>query len=229
MFDLTRLSPIEVGVSLFAEPSALFSMLRFDMAHLLGQRLALHKVIRKAVKCAVLGRSVISVEHSKSNYRDLFPMRIPLYFFLALTGLGAPNLGAETASEIYQRRVVPLLQSTNASSCTECHLQGVKLVDFLSLDPQASFASLRARGWIDVDNPSDSKFLQFIAKRPTGANELMEKVRQAELDAIGQWIRASVADPESISTPLPKLDDLKLDELLIHSAHKKGPDPISIH
>lgn len=129
-------------------------------------------------------------------------------------------LHAESPSEIYQRRVIPLLQSSKASSCSECHLQGVKLGDFLTNDPKASFASLRARGWIDTDNPADSKLLQFIAKRPDDSTDLMDQVRKSELEGIGQWIRASVQDPESLNTPLPELNDLKLDEALIRHARK---------
>lgn len=127
---------------------------------------------------------------------------------------------ADTQAEIYQRRVVPLLQSSKASSCSECHLQGVKLEDFLSTDPKKSFASLRSLGWIDVDHPSESKLLQFIAKKPDKSSELMDRVRQSELDAIGQWIHAAVRDPDSLNTPLPKLNDLKLDETLIRHARK---------
>ncbi|MBX3422673.1 MAG: hypothetical protein KF752_14055 [Pirellulaceae bacterium] len=136
------------------------------------------------------------------------------------TLVGALSLHAETPSEIYQRRIIPLLQSPQASSCAECHLHGVKLDDFLTSDPHASFASLRARGWIDIDNPSESKLLQFIAMKPENSSELMNSVRASELAAIGEWIRASVRDPDSLKTPIPQLNDLKLDELLIQHARK---------
>lgn len=127
---------------------------------------------------------------------------------------------ADTPAEIYQRRVVPLLQSSKASSCSECHLHGVKLDDFLTTDPKKSFASLRTRGWIDIDHPSESKLLQFISKKPEKTNDLMDQVRKSEFEAISQWIHASVRDPDSLNTPLPKLNDLKLDETLIRHARK---------
>lgn len=133
---------------------------------------------------------------------------------------GSHSLQAESPSEIYQRRVIPLLQSAKASSCSECHLQGVKLDDFLTSDPKASFASLRARGWVDTKNPSESKLLQFIAKKPENSTDLMDQVRKSELEGIGEWIRASVKDPESLNTPLPQLNDLKLDEPLIRHTRK---------
>jgi hypothetical protein len=92
------------------------------------------------------------------------------------------------------------------------------LEDFLSADPKKSFASLRSLGWIDVDHPSESKLLQFIAKKPGKPSELMDQVRKSEMEAIRQWIDAAVRDPDSLNTPLPKLNDLKLDETLIRHA-----------
>lgn len=148
-------------------------------------------------------------------------MRILHFLTVWITAtLGSLNLYAESPSEIYQRRVVPLLQSSMASSCSECHLQGVNLHDFLTSDPKASFASLRARGWIDMDHPSESKILQFIAKTPENSTDLMDKVRKSELEGIGEWIRASIHDPESLNVPLPELTDLKLDAQLIQHSRK---------
>ena len=130
------------------------------------------------------------------------------------------NLHAQSPSEIYQKRVVPLLQSSKASSCSECHLQGLNLQEFLTLDPKASFASLRARGWIDTRHPSKSKILQFIAKAPANSTVLMDQVRKSELEGISEWICASVQDPESLDTPMPELKDLKLDDKLLRHARK---------
>jgi hypothetical protein len=148
-------------------------------------------------------------------------MRVPIIFLFFHTIVwSCQSLIADSPAEIYQRRVIPLLQSSQASSCSECHLQGVKLDDFLSTDPKKSFASLRSLGWIDVDHPAESKLLQFIAKKPEKSNALMDQVRKSEHEAISQWIHASVRDPNSLNTPLPKLNDLKLDETLIRHARK---------
>lgn len=145
-----------------------------------------------------------------------------LHWLLAcsLVILSSLPLDAESPSEIYQRRVVPLLQSSQASSCSECHLQGLNLQEFLTSDPKVSFASLRARGWIDTEHPENSKLLQFISKKPGNSTALMDQVRKAELAAISDWIRASVQDPESLNAPLPELKDLKLDDKLIRHARK---------
>ena len=148
-------------------------------------------------------------------------MRILHFLTVWITAtLGSLALYADSPSEIYQRRVVPLLQSSKASSCSDCHLQGVNLQEFLTSDPKASFASLRARGWIDMEHPSESKILQFIAKTPENSTDFMDEVRKSELEGIGEWIRASIQDPESLNVPLPKLTDLKLDDQLIEHSRK---------
>lgn len=133
---------------------------------------------------------------------------------------GGRDAWGESPSEIYQRLVIPLIQSSRASSCSECHFQGIKLDDFLTSDPRASFASLRARGWIDIDRPSESKLLEFIAKKPEQSMTIMEQVRESELEAISKWIQASVEDPESLNTPLPEWNNLKLDDKLIRHGRR---------
>ena len=117
---------------------------------------------------------------------------------------------AESAHEIYARRVLPLLESKDKSSCTECHLRGVELKDFLSTDPAKTFSELRGRGWIDTREPEKSKLLAFISRAPEAGDPLLEKVRTAESSALREWIIAAVADPDLLKQSLPKNTDLDL-------------------
>ncbi|MBM3963894.1 MAG: hypothetical protein FJ308_02345 [Planctomycetes bacterium] len=143
------------------------------------------------------------------------------YWILFAIVIGASStLRAETPAELYQRRVVPLLQSPDGSSCSECHMQGMKLNDFMTLDPKATFASWRARGWIDTEMPDESKLLEFIAKSQPRKEPNLKRLRRAELKAIGEWIRSASNDPDSLDIPLPELRDLRLDESLIRHARK---------
>lgn len=97
-----------------------------------------------------------------------------------------------------------------------------------TIKPQ-SFASLRAKGWIDIDHPIDLKLLQFIAKRSDSTDEVIEKVRVAELEAITAWITASVKDPDSLNVPLLIVNDLQLDrELILHSRKDHVTDRFSV-
>lgn len=125
---------------------------------------------------------------------------------------------AESAGEIYQRRVLPLIESGSHSSCTECHFRGVELRDFLTSDPAKTFAELRGRGWIDVEHPEKSKLLGFIAREPEQADPLLGKVRAAEMAALEAWIRAAVKEPELLARPLPASRDLELPAEFIRHA-----------
>lgn len=99
------------------------------------------------------------------------------------------------ALEIFQRRIAPILASKNPSSCSECHLSGVDLKDYIDPDPLKTFAALRSAGLINVAQPRKSKLLEFIARRPEQPSLVTDKIRQQEYDAFAAWIEAAVKDP----------------------------------
>lgn len=142
-------------------------------------------------------------------------------FSIATAQLAAQSTAdASTAAEIYRARIVPLLQSPDKSSCTECHLRGVELKDFLSTDQAATFAELRSRGWIDIEHPEKSKLLQFVDRRPEKTDPILDRVRKAELVALTTWISAAVKEPELLKQPVKVDDDLKLPlEFIRHARH----------
>ncbi len=117
---------------------------------------------------------------------------------------------SNSATAIFQSRIVPLIKSPEKSSCSECHLQGVELSDFLARDQKQTFANLRARGWIDIDHPEKSKLLEFIRRHAEDSSPLIQRVRQAEEDALKKWIMAAVREPELLNEPLPAGNDLEL-------------------
>ena len=106
------------------------------------------------------------------------------------------ELATADAGTIFARRILPILQADNSSSCTECHFAGVELRDFILEDQASTFASLKASGMINVDKPDESKLLRFIGRKPEKPDPLIEKVRQTELVAFQAWIRAAVREPE---------------------------------
>ncbi len=103
---------------------------------------------------------------------------------------------AGEASAIFDRRILPILKADNSSSCTQCHFAGVELRDYILEDQAKTFASLKAGGMIDVDDPDASKILRFIGRKPEKPDPLIEKVRRQELIAFRSWIRAAVKAPE---------------------------------
>lgn len=130
------------------------------------------------------------------------------------------SVHAESPSEIYQRRVIPLLRSDTSSSCSECHLGGVNLKEFLYEDQQRTFAELRSRGWIDVEHPERSKLLSLIARSSESPNKFQTETREQELAALSAWISAATTDSGLIAVPIPKRNDLALDNEVMKHARK---------
>lgn len=149
---------------------------------------------------------------------QLFQRMVVLGTFapLVLAGL----VRAESPSEIYQRRVIPLLRSDASSSCSECHLRGVHLKEFLYEDQQRTFAELRSRGWIDMEHPDRSKLLSLIARSSDSPSEIQSEVRRKEMAALSAWIKAAAADPALIAVPIPKRNDLALDDEVMQHTRK---------
>ena len=114
--------------------------------------------------------------------------------------LVAPCRAADsTAKDVFEQRIMPIFKSPNPSSCTECHLAGVDLKNYILPSHEKTFLSLRDQGLIDLENPADSKILRLIAMgggTNQGAALISAKVREAELAAFADWIQAGARDPK---------------------------------
>ncbi len=126
--------------------------------------------------------------------------------------------GKLSASEIFERRMLPILKSSKSSSCSECHFGGVDLRNYMLENQSDMFATLRDQGLIDLKKPDESKILQFIARHSDKTDELIERVRKSEFAAFRDWIHAAVKDPElqKAKSSKPKLDNDVPVELVRH-------------
>lgn len=121
---------------------------------------------------------------------------------LWLGGAATNAFGAGAASDaqaVFERRILPIFKSPNPSSCTECHLAGVDLKNYILPSHEKTFLSLRDQGLVDLASPADSKILRLIARgggTNQGASLISVKVREAELSAFTEWITASARDPK---------------------------------
>ncbi len=97
---------------------------------------------------------------------------------------------------VFERRILPLLKSSNPSSCAECHLSGVDLKDYVRSSEAQTFASLRDSGMIDLKQPKDSHILQLIQKSTPKTGLITQKIRSAEYAAFRDWITAASQDPK---------------------------------
>ena len=107
-----------------------------------------------------------------------------------------PQTSADDAAlAIFQKRIVPILQAQRPSSCSECHLSGVDLKDYIRPTQPETLAALRDGGLIDVKNPAESKLLKFIDRKLEKPSLVTEKIRAEESAAFRAWIVAAVKDP----------------------------------
>jgi mono/diheme cytochrome c family protein len=106
---------------------------------------------------------------------------------------------ASASLAVFEKRILPIFQSAKPSSCSECHLSGVDLKEYIQPTQQETFVSLVGAGMIDTENPDESKILRFIKRAPEKPNLVTEDVRKQEYEAFRAWIRAAVADPQLIA------------------------------
>ncbi len=125
----------------------------------------------------------------------------------------------ETALAIFKQRITPILNAPNPSSCAECHLSGVDLKQYIGENQEQTFASLRAAGLINLQQPAESKLLKFIQRHSDRETPVSRKVREQEYTAFRAWIEAAVKDPQlaAAGTADPKLGPQLPVEVLRHA------------
>jgi hypothetical protein len=149
-------------------------------------------------------------------------------FLIAFVSLAfALSARAETPEDVFTKRIVPIFQSPNPSSCTQCHLSGVDLKDYIRPTHRETFLSLRDQGLVDLEQPDKSKILRLIAmgKDDKSATENQTKRRRDETEAFAAWIRASAADKELRDAPKLKVAELakpaKPDAVIRHARKER--------
>lgn len=117
--------------------------------------------------------------------------------------------GEPKPADIFNKRILPIFKSPNPSSCTQCHLAGVDLKNYILPSHEKTFLSLRDQGLVDLEKPQESKILRLIDMGSKEKSSLIqEKVRKQEYDAFAEWIKACVADPKLREAPKLAASDL---------------------
>lgn len=140
-----------------------------------------------------------------SGYHVRSMNRIPA---LLLFAFAVPLSAAQSPLDIFEQRIMPIFKSPNPSSCVQCHLSAVDLKDYILPSSDATFASLRAQGLIDLEKPEKSKILELInmgqKDYDKGAKMIHAQNRKAEYEAFAAWIKAGANDPKLRKLPAPK-------------------------
>lgn len=120
-----------------------------------------------------------------------------------VTGAARPGTQAPAAASraVFARRILPLLRANNPSTCSECHLSGVDLKDYIRPTEAQTFAALRDRGMLDVRHPEESRILKFIRMSRPKTPLVTRKVREAEYTAFHDWIVAAAGNPRLANAP----------------------------
>jgi hypothetical protein len=147
---------------------------------------------------------VLSIPRTVGDVRDHEMSKRLANLVLTIFCTSGVLAAAQDSKAIFEQRIMPIFRSPNPSSCTECHLAGVDLKNYILPSHEKTFLSLRDQGLIDLENPADSKILRLIAMRGgtnQGASLINAKVREAEFSAFSDWIKASSKDPSLRSAP----------------------------
>jgi hypothetical protein len=128
--------------------------------------------------------------HSFQIHPKFSFLLVALAFTLLPKAHASDDEAYRNALAIFERRIVPILNSSNPSSCAECHLSGVDLKNYIAQSPDKTFISLRDEGLIDLKQPSASKILDLIRMSQPESNRLTEEARQSELAAFTAFIEA---------------------------------------
>src|SRR5271156_6110674 len=100
----------------------------------------------------------------------------------ALIAVSRMHADTPTPEQVFEKRILPIFKSSNPSSCTQCHLSGVELKNYILPSSAKTFLSLRDQGMVDLKKPEDSKILRLINMNEAdkkGANLIHEKMRKA--------------------------------------------------
>jgi len=115
--------------------------------------------------------------------------------------LTVASVRLDSSRELFERRILPILKSPNPSSCSECHLSGVDLKDYVRPSEAETFASLREQRLIDLENPGDSKLLKLIKMSSPKSTLVKQRARDAEYEAFKSWIEAGCSNPALAAAP----------------------------
>ena len=105
----------------------------------------------------------------------------------------APSACATASSELFEKRIAPLLATDRPKTCNTCHLSGVDLQIFVQATPCQSMACLADRGLVDLKDPAASVVLQWISRADPSSPLIDQGVIDEEYAAFLAWIEATAA------------------------------------
>ena len=119
----------------------------------------------------------------------------------------SPDLTADAAqqicnesqlSDVFQKKIKPLVTKGQPSTCNQCHLSGVDLGMFVQDSPCKSMACMVDKGMVDFKAPAKSSVMKWIDMAKPQSGLITLAVQQKEHDAFLQWITWSSQCQEAV-------------------------------
>ncbi len=120
---------------------------------------------------------------------------------LCLVSCGISDTDSSTCSptnvgEYYESRVEPLLQA-EVSTCSQCHLTGVGLANYVRQDACHTMACMIELGEVNLQDPSASPILARVGQAAPDSELITTSVIEAEYLGLFEWITFSAQCHES--------------------------------
>lgn len=100
----------------------------------------------------------------------------------------AAQCTGDEQKDLYEKRIKPLVDGSQPSSCNQCHLSGVDLAMFVQKNPCETMACLAKQGLVDLKAPEKSKILEQIKLAKPQSRLITQTVIEAEHDGFLEWI-----------------------------------------
>ena len=94
-------------------------------------------------------------------------------------------------SDLYEKKIKPLVTKGQPSTCNQCHLSGVDLGMFVQDTPCKTMACMVDKGIVNLGDPKASKVLEWLAKGKPQSALITGDILGDEKAAFLEWIQHS--------------------------------------
>ena len=133
-----------------------------------------------------------------------------------------PACTLSSSTEVYERRIAPLLTDDRPKTCNECHLSGVDLSLYVKSSPCKTMACMVDEGVVDLDSPADSLVLDWIL-RAEPAGLITQDVIEEEHEGVSEWIEYMSRCGGEVCQPFANPCGKEPDEFECELAEPRGP------
>lgn len=106
---------------------------------------------------------------------------------------GSASCKVGELSDLFQKKIKPLVSKGQPTTCNQCHFSGVDLGLFVQESPCKSMACMQEKGMVDFGNPAASEVLTWIKKAKPESKLITTTIQDAEYTSFLEWIKWSAS------------------------------------